>query len=407
MYIQRALEDRIHTASEQFPVIMVTGPRQVGKTTLLKHLCGGKRRYVTLDDLTFRALANEDPVLFLQRYPPPVMIDEIQYAPGLLPYIKMAVDDSGLHGSFWLTGSQHFHMMKGISESLAGRVAIVNLLGLSRREIARRDIHIDPFLPLPSLVKARMKEAVPATLETVYRQIWMGSFPVLQTGAVKERELFYRSYLQTYIMRDVHDLTRVGDEERFVRFVRACAARTGQMLNLAELARDVDISAPTAKAWLSILAATFQIALLRPYRTNITSRLVKTPKLYFLDTGFCSYLTEWTSPETLAAGAMSGAIFETYVFSEALKSWWHRMQSPNLYYYRDKDSREIDLVFEQDRTLYPVEIKRSATVQRQWASLFSMLDRMPSPVGYGGVLCLCKEEVPLSEKASALPLSCL
>lgn len=407
MYIQRAIEDRIRTASEQFPVILVTGPRQVGKTTLLKHLCGGKRRYVTFDDLTLRALANEDPVLFLQRYPPPVLIDEIQYAPGLLPYIKMAVDDSGLQGSFWLTGSQHFHMMKGISESLAGRVAIVNLLGLSRREITGRDIHIDPFLPSSSLLKIRMKDAVPETIETVYRKIWLGAFPALHTGVVKEREVFYRSYLQTYIMRDVHDLTRVGDEERFVRFVRACAARTGQMLNVAELARDVDISAPTAKAWLSILTATFQIALLQPYHTNITRRLVKTPKLYFLDTGFCSYLTEWTSPETLAAGAMGGAIFETYVFSELLKSWWHRMRSPNLYYYRDKDCREIDLIFEQDQTLYPVEIKRNATVQRQWARLFSMLDRMPRQVDYGGVICLCKEEVPLSDKISALPLSCL
>lgn len=407
MYLPRTLEDVLLRASAQFPVLLLTGPRQVGKTTLLRHLCGDDRRYVTLDDLALRALAKEDPALFLQRYPPPVLIDEIQYAPDLLPYIKMAVDGSGLCGQFWLTGSQHFHMMKGVSESLAGRVAIINLLGLSQREIAGREIHAEPFLPSHSVLQGRRNELVPMNLETVYRQIWLGSFPALNAGREVNRDVFYRSYLQTYVMRDVHDLTRVGDEDRFVRFVRACAARTGQLLNIAELARDVDISPPTAKSWLSVLTATCQIALLQPYHTNVTKRLVKTPKLYFLDTGFCSYLTEWSSPETLAAGAMSGALFETHVFTEVLKSWWHRMRSPNLYYYRDKDTKEIDLLFEQDRTLYAVEIKRSATVQRRWAGHFSVLENLPLPLGAGAVVCLCDEAIPLNTNLVALPVGYL
>jgi len=404
MYFHRAIEDALLCASEQFPALLLTGPRQAGKTTLLRHLCGNDRRYVTLDDMTLRELACNDPVLFLQQYHPPVLIDEIQYAPMLLPYIKMAIDEGSAKGTFWLTGSQHFNLMKGITESLAGRVAIVNLLGFSRREQEKRTGDLEPFLPTESAIVARQSNTGVCNLEKIYQQIWKGSFPALHANKQVDRTLFYSSYLQTYLQRDVNDLAQVGNQQSFMRFVKACAARTGKMLNLTELARDVDISVNTAKTWLSILMATFQVALLQPYHTNLTKRLIKMPKLYFLDTGFCSYLTEWTSPETLLAGAMSGAIFETYVYGEIIKSWWNRIRAPNLYYYRDKDGIEIDFLFEQDQTFYPIEVKRNATPQSQWANSFNVLNRLNKKVGTGAVVCMCKEQYPLTENVTALPV---
>ncbi len=404
MYLERVMNDCWTRAGRQFPVLLLTGPRQVGKTTLLRRLCGKDRRYVTLDDPIIRSAAVEDPAMFLQRYAPPVLIDEIQYAPQLLPLIKMAVDEDRRPGMFWLTGSQQFLMMKGVSESLAGRVAILNLLGFSRRERHRRELDLPPFLPTRQAVRSREGSAAPSDLASLFEDIWLGMFPSLTAGPVTDRDLFYSSYLQTYLQRDVKDLAQVGNEMAFVRFLRACAARTAQRLNLAELARDSDISVNTAKNWLSILRASLQVHLLEPYFTNVTKRLVKTPKLYFLDTGLCSYLTQWPSAETLASGAMAGAMLETHVLCELLKSWWHRGRNPQLYYYRDHDGNEIDFLFHHDRTFYPIEVKKTASPRRELAQPFADLAHLKQPIGEGAVLCLCRQALPLTRQVEAVPV---
>ena len=403
-YRQRALEARWMQVSSEFPALLLTGPRQSGKTTMLRHLCGSERRYVTLDDLSRRDLARSDPALFLQQYAPPLLIDEIQYAPDLLSYIKMSIDAERSPGAFWLTGSQQFHLMKGIGETLAGRVALLKMLGLSRRKALGGDLNLPPFLPSPERLSAAGPVAPAAGLSEIYRWIWHGSLPELATGQVTDRDLFYSSYLQTYVQRDVRDLARVGDLLAFTRFVRACAARTGQMLNLSDLARDTDVSVPTARAWLSILETGFVVFLLRPWSSNVTRRLIKAPKLYFLDTGLCAWLTEWSTPETLATGAMAGAILETHAVVEILKSWWHRGREPSLYFYRDRDGREVDLLFASDGRLHPVEIKRAATPRRTWTRPFRALDRLAPPRGHGAVLCLAPEITPLDELVTAAPV---
>lgn len=410
MYIARTLSKTLHAASVSFPIVLVTGPRQVGKTTLLEVCAEARRGYVSLDDLEERALVQSDPALFLQRHPAPVIIDEIQYAPALFSQIKIAVDKDKAKqsGMFWLTGSQKFHLMQDITETLAGRVAVLDLLGLSQAEIEGRADGTPPFLPGPAWLQQARKNVSPArpVLE-VYRRIWRGAYPKVALDENMPRDLFYNSYIQTYLQRDVRDLTRVGDERTFYNFLRAVAARTGQLLNYADLARDVDIDQKTAKAWLSILETSGIVYLLSPYHTNITKRLVKTPKLYFLDTGLCAYLTQWSTPEALEAGAMSGAILETWMLSEIIKSYWHHGLTPHLYFYRDKDQKEVDLLIEQDNTLYPIEFKKSASPSQTSARHFPVLERLDKPVGHGAVICLRETDVPLSQAVDAIPVGYL
>ena len=401
-YKTRTLERFFLQASQQFPVMLLTGPRQTGKTTFLRHMAEKKRSYATLDDPMLRALAREEPALFLQRFTAPVLIDEIQYAPQLLPYIKMAVDNEPQAGKFWLTGSQQFHLMKGVSESLAGRVGVVNLLGFSQRELFDTP-SAEPFLPIPEVMKQRA-ESRQLLLPELYRKIWLGSFPALHQENPVDHHLFYSSYVQTYLQRDVRDLANVGDESAFLRFLRSCAARTGQMLNILDLCRNSDINHATGKRWLSILENSGILYLLEPWHTNINKRVVKTPKLYFRDTGLAAWLTEWTSPETLEAGAMSGAILESWVVSEIIKSWWHNGRRAPIYYYRDKDAKEIDLLIHQDGTLYPVEIKKSASPGKDATGHFEVLQTLKQPIGQGCIISLAPIYLPITSTIDNVPV---
>ncbi len=406
-YRQRTMEPVIRKVSDQFPVVLVTGARQVGKTTFLRHLSEGQRTYVTLDDPLALNLAKEDPALFLQRFTPPVLIDEIQYAPELLPLIKLAVDRQSQPGWFWLTGSQPFEVMKGVSESLAGRVGVLHLLGLSRRELMGEAQTPIPFLPGASATGQHAHTPPALGLKELYQLIWRGAYPAMALNPGMDRDLFYGSYVQTYLQRDVRQLAQVGDEMVFLRFLRVAAARTGQLINMAQMARDADVAPNTAKNWLSILKTSGVIHLLAPYHTNLTKRLVKTPKLYFLDTGLCAYLTGWSSPETLEAGAMSGAILETWVITELLKSYWHHGREAPFFFYRDKDQTEIDLLIVQDGTLHPIEIKKTASPSQRDARPFHTLRHLGLPVAHGNLLCLVKDVMPLSATVNAMPMEML
>ena len=401
MYVKRTITSILRKASAQFPVLLITGPRQVGKTTCLRHSADPNRTYVTLDDPQARMLAREDPGLFLQRFAAPVLIDEIQYAPELLPLIKIAVDSHANKGDYWLTGSQQFHLMANVSESLAGRVGILQLLGFSTSELTGKADDASAFSP------QNFHPAGDKTLGLMelYERIWRGSFPAIAIDDKIDRDLFYGSYVQTYLQRDVKSLMNVGDEIAFMKFLRAAAARTGQMLSLADMARDADIAPNTAKKWLSVLETSGLVFLLEPYHTNLTKRLVKAPKLYFLDTGLAAYLTQWSSPQTIEAGAMGGAFFETWVIAEVIKSYWHTGKSAPIYYYRDADQKEIDLLIVQDGTIYPVEIKKTTAPTKKDVRHFSVLKKLKTPIGPGAVLCMSHSPMPITETVQALPAS--
>jgi len=404
--LERSLKYVIEDLSSSFPVLLLTGPRQIGKTTLLESCADETRSYISLDDLEERAIAKNDPNLFLQIHKPPLIIDEIQYAPELLSYIKIHVDKNHNPGDFWLTGSQRFHLMKGITESLAGRVAVIDMLGLSSAEISGHAHTSTPFLPSLDWISAA-NPSYSSDLDSVFQKIWLGSFPKMVTDNGKFRDIFFKSYVQTYIERDVKGILSISDELTFYKFLRAAAARTGQLLNYSELARDVGIDQKTAKAWLSILAASGLVYLLPPYHNNVTKRIIKTPKLYFLDTGLCAFLIGWDSPKSLSLGAMSGAVLETYVFAEILKTYWHNGKMPHIYFYRDADQREVDFLLDQNDVLYPVEVKKTATPSLTSTKHFSALNSLKKDVGVGAVICLRENAIPLSRDVNAIPVGYL
>jgi len=401
MYINRDLEKVVLRTSEVFPVVLITGPRQVGKTTMLKKLAEDERKYVTLDNPMARDIAVNDPELFVQRYAPPVIIDEIQYAPQLLPYIKMYVDEHKNKGDFWLTGSQMFHLMKNVSESLAGRVGVINMLGLSNSEI--KGYKGTPYRTDLETLYNKLKIAPKQDLKEVYNRIFKGSMPALYETE-QDLEIYYSSYVNTYLQRDIKDLTQVGDELAFMRFMVCCAARTSQMVNYADMAKDVGISPPTAKQWLSVLVSSGIVTLVEPYFNNALKRIIKSPNMYFLDTGLCAYLTRWTSSETLEISAMSGAFFETYVVGEIIKSYYNAGKRPPIFYYRDTDNKEIDLIIEQDNILYPIEIKKSGSPKKDAVKHFAILEKTGKQVGSGNVICLCSDILPIDKKNYFVPV---
>lgn len=419
-YIKRAAEASIQKFSNMFPVLLVTGPRQVGKTTVLQKLAqdqkemGIERKYVTLDDPDVRYLAKKDPALFLQRYSPPVLIDEIQYATELLPYIKMSVDRSRQKGDYWLTGSQAFRLMKNVSESLAGRVCIVNLLGLSDAEIYQTPS--EPFSTDTDYLMKRISVAKPRGLNEIYQRIFKGSMPELYAEKTIDWDIYYRSYVDTYLQRDIRDLAQVADEMQFYNFMTVVAAHTSRPVVYQELASAAGISAPTAKKWLSILVSSHIVALVQPYHNNVLKRVVKMPLLHFLDTGLVAYLLRWGTPEALERGAMSGAIFESYVFSEIYKSYLNDGKEPPIFYYRDKDQREIDLLIYQNGTLSPIDIKKAASPGRTAVKNFRVLDQVGTAepfdgletlkveIGTGSVVCLAADLLPIDEKNWYVPV---
>lgn len=405
MYVKRNLKKAFFEADSFFPALLVTGARQVGKTTFLCNSAEPKRRFVSLDPLDVRIQAKEDPRLFLANYPPPVIIDEIQYAPELLPYIKQIIDETRLrspdqaHGMFWLTGSQQFELMKNISESMAGRVGIFTLYGLSAAELNGTDN--GAFLPENQFTLS----SEPPSPKGFFARLWCGSYPELATAANPERywTKFHQSYLQTYLSRDVRELAQVADEHRFYAFLKAVAARTGQMLNYSSLARDAEVSQPTAKNYLSILETSGIVKLLYPYMKNRTKQMISTPKLYMLDTGLAAYLTSWNTPETLMDGAAVGALFESWCFAEILKSFANAGIEPDFTYYRDKDNNEIDLIIQRDGVLHPVEFKKAATVKKDDVKSFSKLSIFRQPVGMGAVVSLHPECRLLREDVRTVP----
>ena len=407
MYRKRLAETTVNTLSKMFGAILVNGPRQVGKTTMLKKITKDIR-YATLDDVIVRASAEEQSGTFFKDNPPPVFVDEIQKAPGLFEQIKMYIDRDNKKGQFYMCGSQQFKMMKGVSESLSGRIGLMTLLGYSLREIKDVDFNT-PFIPTDEYFAERKKSVADVDYDEVWNILHRGSMPELCENPDFDWQMFYGAYLRTYIERDVRDLTDIGDIVKFTKFMVAVAAMSGNLLNIASLSRDIGISQPTAERWLSVLVASNIVYLLQPYSNNVAKRAIKTPKVYFLDTGLAAYLTKWTTPEVLKNGAMAGAFFESFIVSEVIKSYYNRgVLEPPIYFYRDKEMNEIDLIIENAGVLHPLEIKKHADPTKKDIEAFSVLDKVPGIVrGNGGVICLYDKLISLTDKDRIIPVKYL
>ncbi len=403
-YINRTLEKKIAEISREYACVLVTGPRQVGKSTMLQHLMeGSNRSRVTLDHTDERKLAKTDPALFLEIHPAPVLIDEVQYAPELFSYIKIKVDEGAAPGSYWLTGSQAFRLMDLARESLAGRTAIVHMSALSQSELYG-DGETTPFAVGLDAINSRKKHLAPCSATEMYGRIWRGAMPGHRSGKYSDRDVFYSSYIQTYIDRDVTDMIPGVDKLLYADFIRAAACRAGQMLNIHDIAQDVGVSDDTAKRWLTVMEKSGIIFYLRPYSNNLLKRTVKTPKMYFFDTGLVAYLTKYSSPEILMNGALSGAILENYTVAEIMKTYHNNVKECSFHYYRDKESNEIDLVIESDGETHPLEIKKSSNPAPELAGAFRILDKGSLPRGTGAILCLKEELSAMDRKIYIVPI---
>ena len=404
-YIQRHLEDAVLRQSKFFSAILVTGPRQAGKTTMLRRLSeidNQKRDYVSLDDLNERAMAKNDPKMFLQLHPPPVLIDEVQYAPELFTYIKIHIDEHRNPGDFWMTGSQIFQMMRGVQESLAGRVALLHMSPLSQREIT--GVGNIPFSTNFDVLLEQSKTITKVTTPALYDRLWQGGMPGLVGGQYSDRNTYYSSYISTYLERDVHDLSGSIDALKFMNFITSAAARAGQLLNYKSIADDADIDQVTAKNWVNILETLGIVFLLHAYSNNVLKRTIKTPKLYFYDTGLVCYLAKWSSPEVAMNGAMSGALLENYAVSEIIKTYQNAGREPFVHYYRDRDAKEIDLLIEGNGELRPIEIKKTASPDKRLTRVFSVIDKSPLELGTGAVLCMADKFSAFDRKNLIVPI---
>ena len=386
-----------------FKVVLVTGARQVGKTTMLKHLSENENRtYVSMDDTDVRALAKTDPKMFFMRFKPPIIIDEVQYAPELFPYIKIMCDETDERGLFWLTGSQQYSMMKNVTESLAGRVGIMVLYPLSFDEINGVNFDKPLGFTLDTLIE-RQKLVSPTELDTVFDFIRKGGMPQAFATTDEQRSLYYNAYIDSYLMRDVTETSGITDYVRFRKFLTACAANVAQMLNVSNLAQIAEISHNTANSWLKILEGLHIIRLLQPYSNNRLKRLAKTPKLYFWDTGLCAHLTKWLTTETLVSGNQAGSYFENFIVTELIKSFDYSSFVYDLTYFRDSNEKEVDLFLEYDGEIHPIEIKLSAMPDRRIVKNFKVLDKNDIKRGNGAVICMCEKMLPIDSENFFIP----
>lgn len=407
MYRTRLAESTVNTLSKMFGAVLVAGPRQVGKTTMLKKITKDIT-YTTLDDIIVRTSALEQSGTFFKDNPPPVFVDEIQKAPVLFEQIKMFIDREHKKGQFFMCGSQQFKMMQGVSETISGRIGLISLLGYSLREIKNVDFNT-PFIPTEEYFTERKQHLAEIDYIEIWKIIHRGTMPELCENSDFDWQMFYGAYLHTYIERDVRELTGIGDTVKFSKFMVAVAAMTGNLLNLASLARDVGISQPTAERWMSILVASNIVYLLQPYSNNVTKRAIKTPKVYFLDTGLAAYLTKWNTPEVLKNGAMAGAFFESFVVSEIIKSYYNKgVLEPPIYFYRDKEMNEIDLIIENNGVLHPIEIKKHADPTKKDIEAFKQLDKISNVNrGTGGIICFYDNLISLTDKDRIIPIKYL
>ena len=404
LYIKRDMEETFLRISEQFKVVLVTGPRQVGKTTMIKKLMeNSDRKYITLDDLMLRNLAKNDPEMFIKTYSPPVFIDEVQYAPELLSYIKIQADERQQKGDYWLSGSQIFRLMRGVSESLAGRVGLLDLFPLSQNEIYNHKQCIPLETDFDHL-KERASHIPAATPIDIFTRIYNGGMPEIIASENDSRERFYESYVRTYLERDVRDISGDINVLKFYRFMVAVAARMAQLLNIKSIADDAEIDQVTAKNWLNIMETLGLIFYLHPYSNNLLKRTIKSPKLYFYDSGLAAHLTRWSSVHTLMNGAQSGAFLENFVISEIMKGWHNCGLRPALHYYRNKDNKEIDVLWETDGTVYPLEIKKTSTPDLRLAKVFKTLEKSGKIIGSGGIVCMYDDFIPLDKNCFIIPV---
>jgi hypothetical protein len=401
-YVSRTLEPVIERAAAEFPAVVLTGPRQAGKTTLLRRLFGESHRFVSLDLTDVRAAAITDPRGFLAAFPPPVILDEVQHAPELLSYVKERIDTQRhLRGQFLLSGSQNLLLMQQISETLAGRTAVLHLLPLSLREAAGQS-----GAPPPWVGGYAPSERVELDTAELWRGFLRGGYPEISTDPGRDFRMWHGSYVQTYLERDVRTLRQVGDLTLFQSFLRAVAARSAQLFNLSEVARDLGIAVNTVKAWLSVLEATHQVFVLRPYFANVGKRLVKTPKVYFTDVGTLCYLAGLQSPEHAAQGPMGGAILETAVLSEIVKCFRHRGEQPRVYFWRTSSGSEVDFLVEAEDRVIPIEVKLSSTPRpRMVAGIAALRRDLGDAVAPGYLVHPGQAGMPLGSDTTALPLS--